>query len=180
MMMMPDGTAERCICPRQPRWQTFRTPQAEGRLSFRAHALNIQTDPLDLRVDQISSVRKHNNLKIIPNGLAVTMSSGPSITSSSANVIGSSPLPRPPPLLDATGFVAMDRRNHEPWPVEQRHKSQQNKGQQQETETGSEHRERRRYVARLVGNTEARRAATTWDQEQQATCRTSALPAYLE
>jgi hypothetical protein len=45
-------------------------------LSFRAHALNVQTDPLDLPVDQISSVRKYNNLKIIPNGLAVTMSSG--------------------------------------------------------------------------------------------------------
>ncbi|MEV8516160.1 GRAM domain-containing protein [Dactylosporangium sp. NPDC051484] len=45
-------------------------------LCFRAHALNIQTDPLDLPIGQIVSMRKYNNLKIIPNGLAVTMASG--------------------------------------------------------------------------------------------------------
>ncbi|MGI5179038.1 hypothetical protein ACQEVZ_22160 [Dactylosporangium sp. CA-152071] len=46
------------------------------RLSFRAHALNIQTEPLDLPVDQIVSMHKYNQLRIIPNGLAVTMASG--------------------------------------------------------------------------------------------------------
>jgi hypothetical protein len=46
------------------------------RLSFRAHALNVQSEPLDLAVDQIVSMRKYNHLRIIPNGLAVTMVSG--------------------------------------------------------------------------------------------------------
>ncbi|WP_327004320.1 GRAM domain-containing protein [Dactylosporangium sp. NBC_01737] len=45
-------------------------------LSFRAHALNIQTEPLDLPLGHIASVQKYNHLRIIPNGLSVTTTSG--------------------------------------------------------------------------------------------------------
>ena len=45
-------------------------------LSFRAHALNIQTEPLDLRIDDIASTRKYRSMGFVPNGLAVTMTSG--------------------------------------------------------------------------------------------------------
>jgi hypothetical protein len=47
-----------------------------GSLSFRAHALNIQKEPLDLLCSEIASVRKFRHLGIIPNGLAVTIRSG--------------------------------------------------------------------------------------------------------
>jgi hypothetical protein len=46
------------------------------RLSFRAHSLNIQTEPLDLPVREIVSMRKYRTMGLIPNGLAVTMASG--------------------------------------------------------------------------------------------------------
>ncbi|WP_238008834.1 GRAM domain-containing protein [Dactylosporangium sp. AC04546] len=48
----------------------------ETHLRFRAHGLNIQTQPLDVPVAEITSMRKYNNMRIIPNGLAVTMASG--------------------------------------------------------------------------------------------------------
>jgi hypothetical protein len=46
------------------------------RLSFRAHSLNIQTEPLDLPVAEIVSARRYRTLGIVPNGLAITMASG--------------------------------------------------------------------------------------------------------
>ena len=46
------------------------------RLTFRAHALNIQRQPLDLPVEEIASVCKYRSWGFIPNGLAVTMASG--------------------------------------------------------------------------------------------------------
>jgi GRAM domain len=49
---------------------------ANGRLSFRAHALNIQTEALDLPVADIASTRKYRSMGFIPNGLAVTTTSG--------------------------------------------------------------------------------------------------------
>ena len=49
---------------------------ADGKLSFRAHAINVQTEPLDLRVADIASARKYRSWGVIPNGLAVTMTSG--------------------------------------------------------------------------------------------------------
>lgn len=49
---------------------------ANGVLSFRAHALNIQTEALDLQVADIESTRKYRSMGFIPNGLAVTTTSG--------------------------------------------------------------------------------------------------------
>jgi hypothetical protein len=46
------------------------------RLSFQAHALSIQTSPLDVAVKEIVDVRKYRSYGFIPNGLAVTMASG--------------------------------------------------------------------------------------------------------
>lgn len=48
----------------------------ETHLRFRAHGLNIQTQPLDVPVAEIASMRKYNNLRVVPNGLAVTTASG--------------------------------------------------------------------------------------------------------
>jgi hypothetical protein len=45
-------------------------------LSFRAHSLNVQREPLDLPVREIVSTRKYRNFGLIPNGLAVTTASG--------------------------------------------------------------------------------------------------------
>ncbi|MET7401651.1 GRAM domain-containing protein [Dactylosporangium sp. NPDC005572] len=45
-------------------------------LHFRAHGLNIQTQPLDVPLAEIVSMRKYSNLRIVPNGLAVMTASG--------------------------------------------------------------------------------------------------------
>jgi hypothetical protein len=49
---------------------------ANGVLSFRAHAVNVQTESLDLRIADIASTRKYRSIGVIPNGLAVTTTSG--------------------------------------------------------------------------------------------------------
>lgn len=49
---------------------------ANGTLSFRAHAVNIQTGALDLRVADVASTRRYRSMGVIPNGLAVTTTSG--------------------------------------------------------------------------------------------------------
>jgi hypothetical protein len=46
------------------------------RLSFRPHALNFQTQPLDLPLAQIASTRAHRSMGIIPNGLTVVTTFG--------------------------------------------------------------------------------------------------------
>jgi hypothetical protein len=45
-------------------------------LKFRAHAVNLQTEPLDIALSDIGETRKYNNAGFIPNGLAVTTRSG--------------------------------------------------------------------------------------------------------
>ncbi|MGW0433686.1 GRAM domain-containing protein [Micromonospora sp. NPDC003197] len=45
-------------------------------LSFRAHALNVQTTPVDIPLQEIVATRKYRNMGIAPNGLAVTTTSG--------------------------------------------------------------------------------------------------------
>ncbi|WBB52452.1 GRAM domain-containing protein [Verrucosispora sp. WMMD573] len=45
-------------------------------LSFRAHALNVQTAPLNIPLQDIVATRKYRNLGLVPNGLAVTTRSG--------------------------------------------------------------------------------------------------------
>ncbi|MFC8618597.1 GRAM domain-containing protein [Micromonospora purpureochromogenes] len=45
-------------------------------LSFRAHALNVQTTPLDIPLHDIVGTRKYRNLGLLPNGLAVRTKSG--------------------------------------------------------------------------------------------------------
>ncbi|SBT40153.1 PH domain-containing protein [Micromonospora auratinigra] len=45
-------------------------------LSFRAHALNLQTAPLDIPVGQIVGTRKYRNMGFVPNGLAVLTRDG--------------------------------------------------------------------------------------------------------
>jgi hypothetical protein len=45
-------------------------------LSFRAHSLNIQTDPLDLPLRDIVSIAKYRSAGIVPNGLVVRTASG--------------------------------------------------------------------------------------------------------
>ena len=66
------------------RANVWRGPEAVGghltltrdRLSFRAHKVNLQAEPLDLPVAEIVSVTKYRTFGLIPNGLAVTMASG--------------------------------------------------------------------------------------------------------
>ncbi|WP_203910917.1 hypothetical protein [Rhizocola hellebori] len=48
----------------------------EKSLSFRAHALNVQSEPLDIPVRDIVGMRKFRTLGIFANGLAVTTISG--------------------------------------------------------------------------------------------------------
>jgi hypothetical protein len=62
------------------------------RLSFQAHALSIQTSPLDVAVKEIVDVRKYRSYGFIPNGLAVTMASVSRTGLSSASGTASSPL----------------------------------------------------------------------------------------
>lgn len=45
-------------------------------LSFRAHPLNTDREPLDLAVGDIASVATYRSLGVIPNGLTVTTTSG--------------------------------------------------------------------------------------------------------
>ncbi|MDG4794271.1 GRAM domain-containing protein [Micromonospora sp. WMMD1082] len=45
-------------------------------LSFRAHALNVQTAPLNIPLQDIVATRKYRNLGLVPNGLAVATKSG--------------------------------------------------------------------------------------------------------
>ncbi|GIJ28136.1 hypothetical protein Vqi01_32980 [Micromonospora qiuiae] len=45
-------------------------------LSFRAHAVNVQSAPLDIPLQDIVATRKYRNLGLVPNGLAVTTMSG--------------------------------------------------------------------------------------------------------
>ncbi|SCG77517.1 GRAM domain-containing protein [Micromonospora inositola] len=45
-------------------------------LSFRAHALNLQTAPLDIPLSDIAGTRRYRNMGLVPNGLAVTTRSG--------------------------------------------------------------------------------------------------------
>ena len=62
----------------------WRGPEAVGgrllvtseALVFRSHALNIQTGETRLPLREITDVRPVNTLKIIPNGLEVSMRSG--------------------------------------------------------------------------------------------------------
>ena len=49
---------------------------SRGGLRFRAHAFGLQTEPLDIPVDEIVEVRKTRTMGIIPNGLAVTTKLG--------------------------------------------------------------------------------------------------------
>jgi hypothetical protein len=46
------------------------------RLLFRAHAINLQTMPAEIPIDQIAEVSPQNSLGIIPNGMVVTLDSG--------------------------------------------------------------------------------------------------------
>jgi hypothetical protein len=48
----------------------------EADLRFRAHRLNVQTQPLDIPITEIVSLRKYNNMRIFPNGVAVMTVSG--------------------------------------------------------------------------------------------------------
>lgn len=45
-------------------------------LSFRAHRLNTDTEPLDLPVADIASVAPYRSMGFIPNGVVVTTTSG--------------------------------------------------------------------------------------------------------
>ena len=45
-------------------------------LQFRAHALNVQPEPLDIPVEEIVEVRRTRTMGIIPNGLAVITTQG--------------------------------------------------------------------------------------------------------
>ena len=46
------------------------------RILFEAHAFNIQREPLEISLDNISEVRKINTLGIIPNGLLIRAKTG--------------------------------------------------------------------------------------------------------
>lgn len=49
---------------------------SRGGLRFRAHAFNVQAEPLDIPMDEIVEARKTRTMGIIPNGLAVTTTLG--------------------------------------------------------------------------------------------------------
>jgi len=46
------------------------------RLEFRPHAVNVQTEPLDIQIQNITGLRPTKSLGLFPNGLAVTTSDG--------------------------------------------------------------------------------------------------------
>ena len=49
---------------------------AGGKLSFRPHALNVQTQLLGLPLSQVAAVRAYRTFKLVPNGLAITTAGG--------------------------------------------------------------------------------------------------------
>ncbi|NQF16078.1 hypothetical protein HPY31_19455 [Brevibacillus sp. HB1.3] len=46
------------------------------RLYFQPHSLNIQTEPLELNLNDIAAVEKRNTLFVIPNGMKIKMHNG--------------------------------------------------------------------------------------------------------
>ncbi|QOS77588.1 hypothetical protein JNUCC31_22860 [Paenibacillus sp. JNUCC31] len=46
------------------------------RILFNPHSINIQRKPLEIMIKDISKIEKRNTLKIVPNGIKITINNG--------------------------------------------------------------------------------------------------------